>query len=107
MQFACYRRRVKPVKPRTTDLQIRGIPVKTRDALRRKAESNGVSMSQYLVGLIREDVERMSVEEWIEMMRKRPRSGISSAAVQAALREARAEEDARWDERFGLTGQNG
>lgn len=99
MQCACYPR---DVKPKTTDLQIRGIPVKTRDALRRKAESKGVSMSQYLVDLIREDVERMSVEEWIEMMRKQPRSNISSAEVQLALREARDEEDARWDKQFGV-----
>lgn len=91
------------MKAKTTDLQIRGIPVKTRDALRRKAESMGVSMSQYLVDLIRQDVERMSVEAWIEMMLKRPRSNISSAEVQAALREAREEEDARWDRQFGLT----
>jgi len=89
------------VKPKTTDLQIRGIPVKTRDALRRKAGSKGVSMSQYLVDLIREDVERMSVEDWIEMMLKRPRSAVSSANVQQALREAREEEDRHWDDRSG------
>lgn len=99
MQFACYPR---AVRPRTTDLQIRGIPVTTRDALRRKAESKGVSMSQYLVDLIREDVEKMDVADWIEMMLKRPRSGVSSVEVQEALHEARAEEDARWDKQFGL-----
>lgn len=89
------------MKAKTTDLQIRGIPVRTRDALRRKAESMGISMSQYLIDLIRQDVERLSVEAWIEMMRQRPRSGIPSAKVQAALREAREEENARWDSRFG------
>ena len=88
---------------KTTDLQIRGIPVKTRDALRRKAESKGVSMSQYLIDIIRQDVDKMSVGEWIEMMGKRPRSTITSEQVQQALREAREEEDARWDEHFGLT----
>ena len=50
------------MKPKTTDLQIRGIPVKTRDALRRKAESKGLSMSQYLVDLIRRDGRRMASE---------------------------------------------
>ena len=43
MHIAC---KAGGVKQTTTDLQIRGIPVKTRDALRRKAESKGVSMSQ-------------------------------------------------------------
>ena len=90
------------MKQTTTDLQIRVIPVKTRDALRRKAESKGVSMSQYLIDLIRQDIDKMDVGEWIEMMRKRPRSAITSEQVQGALREAREEEDARWDEQFGL-----
>jgi hypothetical protein len=90
------------VPAKTTDLQIRGILVKTRDALRRKADSNGVSMSQYLIDLIRKDVEKVTVAEWIEMMRRRPRSSIASEQVQQALREAREEEDARWDQQFGL-----
>ncbi len=87
---------------KTTDLQIRGILVKTRDALRRKADSNGVSMSQYLIDLIRKDVEKVTLAEWIEMMRRRPRSRVASEQVQQALREAREEEDARWDQQFGL-----
>lgn len=87
----------------TTDLQIRSIPVKTRDALRRKAESTGVSMSQYLIDLIRHDVEKMSLDDWIEMMRRRPRSGITSEQAQQALRESREERDAHWDQHFGLT----
>ena len=90
---------------KTTDLQIRGIPVKTRDALRRKAKAKGVSMSQYLIDIIRQDVDKMSVGEWIEMMGQRPRSAITSEQVQHALREARDEEDARWDEHFGVTEQ--
>ena len=93
------------MKQKTTDLQIRGIPVKTRDALRRMAESKGVSMSQYLVDLIRRDVDKMDVAEWIEMMLKRPRSGIPSSEVQQALRESREAEDARWDERLGLSSE--
>jgi len=89
------------VKPKTTDLQIRGIPIAARDKLRRKAESKGVSMSQYLIDLIRQDVEKMSVEEWIEMMLKQPRSGITSGEIQQALRESREEEDSRWDRHVG------
>lgn len=91
--------KARPIK--TTDLQIRGIPVRTRDALRRKAESKGISMSQYLVDLIRQDVEKMNLEEWIEMMRARPRSGITSEQAQQALREAREERDAHWDRYLG------
>ena len=51
-------------------------------------------MSQYLIDLIRRDIEKMDIREWIEMMRKRPRSGITSEEAQQALRESRDERDA-------------
>lgn len=87
------------MKAKTTDLQIRGIPVKTRDALRRKAESKGVSMSQYLIDLIQRDVQTMPLDEWIAMVRKNPRIDLGRPAAEL-LHEAREEEDARWDEYF-------
>ena len=89
------------MKAKTTDLQIRGIPVKLRDDLRRKAESKGVSMSQYLIDLIHRDVQKMPLDEWIAMVRKNPRVDIGMSAAEL-LHEARAEEDARWDEYFGF-----
>jgi hypothetical protein len=89
------------VKAKTTDLQIRGIPVKTRDALRRKAESKGVSMSQYLIDLIQRDVQKMPLDEWIAMVRKNPRIDLGRPAADI-LRELHDEEDARWDEYFGF-----
>jgi len=92
---------VKPKTPKKTDLQIRGIPVKTRDALRRKAESKGVSMSQYLVDLIRKDVEKMPLDEWLAMVRKNPTIDIGGPAADV-LREVRDERDAHWDAHFGL-----
>jgi len=90
------------VKAKTTDLQIRGIPVKTRDALRRKAESKGVSMSQYLIDLIGREVETMPLEQWIAWVRKNPPVDIGMSAADL-LKEVRDEEDARWDEYFGFS----
>ena len=89
------------MKAKTTDLQIRGIPVKTRDALRRKAESKGLSMSQYLIDLIRREVETMPLEQWIAWVRKNPPVDIGMSAADL-LKEVRDEEDARWDEYFGF-----
>jgi hypothetical protein len=89
------------VKAKRTDLQIRGIPVKTRDRLRRKAESKGVSMSQYLIDLIDREVETMPIEEWIAMVRKNPPVDIGMSAADL-LKEIHDEEDARWDEYFGF-----
>ena len=89
------------MKAKRTDLQIRGIPVKTRDRLRRKAESKGVSMSQYLIDLIDREVETMPLEEWIAMVRKNPPVDIGMSAADL-LKEIHDEEDARWDEYFGF-----
>ncbi len=88
------------VKAKTTDLQIRGIPVRLRDELRRKAESKGVSMSQYLIELIQRDVPRkMPLDEWLALLRKDPpvKLGVSGAEL---VREAQDEDDARWDAYF-------
>lgn len=89
------------MKPKTTDLQIRGIPVATRDKLRRKAKSKGVSMSKYLIDLIDSEVDTLPLDEWFALVRNDPpvTLGVSAAEL---LREAREEEDARWDAYFGL-----
>lgn len=84
---------MRSTKQRTTDLQIRGIPVKTRDALRRKAESRGLSMSQYLIDLIQHDVSKLPLEEWIALVRKDPPVELAAPAA-TAVRELRAERDA-------------
>jgi hypothetical protein len=89
------------VKPKTTDLQIRGIPIATRDKLRRKARSSGVSMSKYLIDLIDREVDTMPLDEWIAMVRKNPRVDIGMSAADL-LKEIHDEEDARWDAYFGL-----
>ena len=89
------------MKPKTTDLQIRGIPVKLRDDLRRKAESKGVSMSQYLIDLIQRDTEPMPLEEWLALVHKDPPVELSMSAADA-LKEVRDERDAHWDELWGL-----
>jgi hypothetical protein len=87
---------------KTTDLQIRGIPVKTRDALRRKAESKGLSMSQYLIDLIHREVETMPLEEWIALVRKNPPVDLGGLSAADLIHEDRAEQDAHWDEIWGL-----
>lgn len=87
------------MRAKTTDLQIRGIPVQTRDALRRKAASKGVSMSQYLIDLIQRDVEKLSLDEWLALVRANPPVDIGMPAADL-LREMHDEEDARWDAYF-------
>ena len=89
------------MKAKTTDLQIRGIPVSVRDTLKRKAESKGVSMSQYLIELIQRDVQTMPLDKWIAWVKTNPPIDLGRPAADL-IREIRDEEDARWDEYFGF-----
>lgn len=93
------------MKPKTTDLQIRGIPIATRDKLRRKAKSSGVSMSKYLIDLIDRQVDTMPLDEWFALVRKDPPVDIGMSAADL-LKEVRDERDAHWDELWGLDKPN-
>ncbi|MEP7003696.1 MAG: hypothetical protein ABI888_04075 [Chloroflexota bacterium] len=89
------------MKTKTTDLQIRGIPVKLRDQLRRKAESNVSSMSDYLIRLIEQDLKTLTWAEWRERHHGMSRIELDVDAAEL-IRQAREERDAHWDELFGL-----
>ncbi|HET8567424.1 MAG TPA: hypothetical protein VFM93_00370 [Candidatus Limnocylindria bacterium] len=75
---------------RTVDLQIRGVPRGLRDAVRRRAAGKGVSMSRYVIEVLRDDMERPTMAEWLEEVRRLPKvKGIDAAEL---IREARREE---------------
>jgi post-segregation antitoxin (ccd killing protein) len=58
---------------RKTDLQIRGMPVVLRDRLRRRADARGLSMSQYVIEILADDLARPTVAEWAaEVGKSRP-----------------------------------
>lgn len=85
-------------KRRTTDLQIRGIPVALRDNLRRRAARKGVSMSQYVVQKLRADLERPSLDEWLDDLRTLRPVDLGGLTGADLVREGREEDDAE-DER--------
>ncbi len=96
MQFACYSRGV--ARPRTTDLQIRGIPVQLRELLRRRAGRKGVPMSQLVIDLLKRELELPTMEEWLAETRDLPRtedlrSLTGADAVREGRREAGIEDD--------------
>ncbi len=79
---------------RTTDLQIRGMPVALRDKVRVRAAKKRQTMSQYLIDLIRKDAEQLSLDEWLDLVRANPiktRGRMSAAQAVREAREARAE----------------
>ena len=51
---------------RTTDLQTRGIPVSLRERVRRRAGRKGVSMTQYVIERLQEDLALPTIDEWLD-----------------------------------------
>jgi len=76
---------------RRTDLQIRGIPVALRERLRRRADRKGLSMSQYVIEILKDDLARPTVAEWAAEVGKLPPVDFggktSSELVRAGRRE--------------------
>ena len=80
---------------RTTDLQIRGIPVALRERLRRRASRKGVSMSQYVVQRLEADLAMPPMDEWLEAVAALPKAdlrGVDTAKLMRDEDAARTEE---------------
>jgi post-segregation antitoxin (ccd killing protein) len=80
-------------RPKTTDLQIRGFPVPLRERLRKRARSKGMSMSQYVIDKLSEDLRRLTWDEWLAELRKLPPTDLHGLTGADIIREAREEDD--------------
>ena len=76
------------VPPKKVDLQVRGVPAPVRDRLRKRADGKGLSMSQYVIQIIRDDLERPTMEEWRAQLHKLPIIDFGGAGARA-VREIR------------------
>lgn len=79
------------------DLQIRRVPSALRDKLRRRARGKGLSMSGYVIQVLQDDLERPTINEWLDEVRRLPRlerlpPGWSGAEVIRAVRQEAEEE---------------
>ena len=89
---------------RTVDLQIRKVPEVLRDRLRRRAKGKGMSMSAYVIEVLNDDLERPTMAEWVEEVRRLPDVGLPPGVTGATIvREAREERDRELGERFDRT----
>jgi hypothetical protein len=77
--------------PKKTDLQIRGVPVALRDRLRRRADGKGLSMSQYVIEILSDDLARPSVAEWMAEVGKLPPIDLGGKTGADLVREGRRE----------------
>ena len=77
--------------PRKTDLQIRGVPVALRERLRRRAAGKGVSMSQYVIEILKDDLARPTMAEWLAEVGKLPPIDMGGKTSAELVREGRKE----------------
>lgn len=82
----------------TTNIQIRGVPLETRERVRRRARKLGRSMSEYLLSLIDRDLRVPTAEEF-----RRKLAGIDRVVLdrEAArdIEEIRGDRDRALDRR--------
>lgn len=76
---------------RKTDLQLRGVPVALRDRLRKRADSKGMSMSQYVIEILQDDLARPTVAEWAAEVGKHPPIHLGGKTGADLVRETRRE----------------
>lgn len=84
-------------RPRTVDLQLRGVPAELRDRLRKRASSKGLSMSKYAIQLLSDGVDRPTLDEWLDLVRADPLIPGGGPSAAEVIREVRREEDEKWD----------
>ncbi|MQA98834.1 MAG: hypothetical protein GEU78_00840 [Actinobacteria bacterium] len=74
------------------NIQIRNVPEKTHSILRRRASDAGMSLQEYLLGIVNESAARPTVEEVLKRVAKR--SG-ATFRLRDAVADLRSERDSR------------
>ena len=79
-------------------IQVRNVPDELHRELKARAARKGVSLSDYVLDLIEEDLARPTLEEGLERIMRlpRPRMPVSGSEL---VREARAEREAELERR--------
>jgi hypothetical protein len=72
-----------------TDVQVRGVPVALRERLRKRADSKGLSMSQYVIEILTDDLGRPSLAEWLGEVGKSPAIYLGGKTGVDLVREGR------------------
>jgi hypothetical protein len=87
MQSACY----DLAMAKKADVQIRGVPLALRERLRRRSGSKGLSMSQYVIEILKDDLARPTIAEWAAEVGKLPPIDLGGKTGADLVREGRRE----------------
>lgn len=74
-------------------IQVKDVPADLHEAARERAKARGQTLSEYVLLLIREDMERMSREEWLARVKAHGQLISDDVDVAAIIREIREEMD--------------
>jgi plasmid stability protein len=74
-------------------IQVKNVPPDLHAAVRRRAESEGKTVSDYILDLLRRDLALPSRREWVARLeQRRPVERVDSAAVLEGVRNTRDDE---------------
>ncbi len=77
-----------PMVMRMATLQVKRLPDDLYAAVKEKAASEGRTVSDYVTALLRRDVSRPSIEDWLRTVRRRPRRTLP-LDIEALMDEVR------------------
>lgn len=80
------------------NVQVRNVPERVHRVLRRRAAAAGQSLQEYLLNLLEESTGRLTVEEWVQRVRKHASDRLEPGEAARIIREGREERD---EELFG------
>lgn len=78
-----------------SSVQVKNIPDDVHDQLRDRAATEGTTISQYVLELIRRDLARPTRAAWLAAVAAAPRPTVDFQAIERAREELRAERDDR------------
>ncbi len=75
-------------------LQIKNVPPELHESLRTRAADSGMTMSEYLLDLLRRDLAMPTQRQWLEQLSQRSSVVTNNEVLEAldAVRESRDEE---------------
>ena len=71
------------------NIQIRNVPDKTHKVLRRRAAEAGMSLQEYLLGMVNEAAVKPTLEEVLRRAERRGGTRLSKSTVINAIRKDR------------------
>ena len=74
-------------------LQIKDVPARLHDRARERAEQMDLTLGEYVLSLIRRDLERAEVRDWRESLLDRPVTVIPEGLILELIREGRGEDE--------------